>query len=133
MNGRTVGYCFKQGVVNIKRNKLFSIASICTIAACIFLIGIILSIIINVNSVEKQVEQNVGVTVFFDKGLKQEQIDAIGATIKADKHVEKYKYTSAEEAWKEFQGDYFAEDPELAKAFANDNPLSDSASYTVFL
>ena len=28
-------------------------------------------------------------TVFFDKGLKQEQIDAIGATIKADKHVEK--------------------------------------------
>ena len=75
MNGRTVGYCFKQGVVNIKRNKLFSIASICTIAACIFLIGIILSIIINVNSVEKQVEQNVGVTVFFDKGLKQEQID----------------------------------------------------------
>ena len=84
MNGRTVGYCFKQGVVNIKRNKLFSIASICTIAACIFLIGIILSIIINVNSVEKQVEQNVGVTVFFDKGLKQEQIDAIGATIKAD-------------------------------------------------
>ena len=32
MNGRTVGYCFKQGVVNIKRNKLFSIASICTIA-----------------------------------------------------------------------------------------------------
>ena len=133
MNGRTVGYCFKQGVVNIKRNKLFSIASICTIAACIFLIGIILSIIINVNSVEKQVEQNVGVTVFFDKGLKQEQIDAIGATIKADKHVEKYKYTSAEEAWKEFQGDYFAEDPELAKAFANDNPLADSASYTVFL
>ena len=77
---------------------------------------------------EKQVEQNVGVTVFFDKGLKQEQIDAIGATIKADKHVEKYKYTSAEEAWKEFQGDYFAEDPELAKAFANDNPLADSAS-----
>ena len=133
MNGRTVGYCFKQGVVNIKRNKLFSIASICTIAACIFLIGIILSIIINVNSVEKQVEQNVGVTVFFDKGLKKEQIDAIGATIKADKHVEKYKYTSAEEAWKEFQGDYFAEDPELAKAFANDNPLADSASYTVFL
>ena len=126
MNGRTVGYCFKQGVVNIKRNKLFSIASICTIAACIFLIGIILSIIINVNSVEKQVEQNVGVTVFFE-------IDAIGATIKADKHVEKYKYTSAEEAWKEFQGDYFAEDPELAKAFANDNPLADSASYTVFL
>ena len=50
MNARTTGYCINQGLVNIKRNKLFSIASIGTIAACIFLIGIIFSIIINVKA-----------------------------------------------------------------------------------
>ena len=133
MNGRTAGYCVKQGLINIKRNKLFSIASIGTIAACIFLIGIIFSIIINVNFMEKQVEQNLGVTVFFDKGLSQEGINAIGEVIKADQRVDKYEYTSAEDAWKEFQKKYFEEDPDLAKAFANDNPLADSASYTVFL
>ena len=55
MNSRTTRYCIKQGLVNIKRNKLFSIASIGTIAACIFLIGIIFSIIINVNHMEKHV------------------------------------------------------------------------------
>lgn len=133
MNARTTGYCINQGLVNIKRNKLFSIASIGTIAACIFLIGIIFSIIINVNFMEKQVEQNVGVTVFFDKGLNQEGIDAIGEVIKADKRVDKFEYTSAEDAWNTFQKSYFAEDPELAKAFTNDNPLANSASYTVFL
>ena len=133
MNARTTGYCINQGLVNIKRNKLFSIASIGTIAACIFLIGIIFSIIINVNFMEKQVEQNLGVTVFFDKGLNQEGIDAIGEVIKADKRVDKFEYTSADEAWNAFQKSYFAEDPDLAKAFTNDNPLANSASYTVFL
>lgn len=36
MNSRTTRYCIKQGLVNIKRNKLFSIASIGTIAGMYF-------------------------------------------------------------------------------------------------
>ena len=63
MNTRTANYCLKQGFVNIKRNKLFSLASIGTIAACTFLIGVIFTIIINVNFMEKKVEQQVGVTI----------------------------------------------------------------------
>ncbi len=133
MNIRTVRYCLNQGLVNIKRNKLFSLASIGTISACIFLIGIIFTIIINVNYMEKQMEQKIGVTVFFEKGLNQAGIDAIGQQIKADKRVERYQYTSAEEAWEDFKDDYFSDDPDLASGFANDNPLADSASYTIFL
>lgn len=133
MNTRTARYCLQQGLVNIKRNKLFSLASIGTISACIFLIGIIFTIIINVNYMEKQMEQKIGVTVFFDKGLNQAGIDAIGEKIKTDKRVDKYEYTSAEEAWHGFKEDYFGEDPDLASGFSNDNPLADSASYTVFL
>ena len=134
MNGRTVKFCIGQGLVNIKRNKLFSIASMCTIAACIFLISIIFAIIINVNYIEKQVEQNLGVTVFFDKGITQERIDEIGEIIKADNRVERCEYTSAEEAWESFKNNYLADaSDDVAKAFANDNPLADSASYTVFL
>ena len=134
MNARTAKFCVGQGLVNIKRNKLFSIASMCTIAACIFLISVIFSIIINVNYIEKQVEQNLGVTVFFDNGLSQEGIDEIGEIIKADKRVEKCEYTSAEEAWKSFKENYLADaGDDVAKAFANDNPLANSASYTVFL
>ena len=133
MNARTAGYCVNQGLVNIKRNKLFSLASIGTIAACIFLIGVIFTIIINVNFMEKQVEQNLGVTVFFDKGIKQEQIDAIGNEIKNDSRVDNYEYTSADEAWEGFKKSYFEDDPDLASGFDKDNPLANSASYTVFL
>ena len=98
MNTRTANYCLKQGFVNIKRNKLFSLASIGTIAACIFLIGVIFTIIINVNFMEKKVEQQVGVTIFFNEGLSQQGIDDIGKTIKSDSRVKSYEYTSAEEA-----------------------------------
>lgn len=133
MNARTARYCLNQGLVNIKRNKLFSLASIGTIAACIFLIGVIFSLIINVNYMEKKLEQKVGVTVFFDKGLDQKGIDAIGEQIKADSMVDTYEFTSAEEAWEGFRSDYFAEEPELAEGFSHDNPLADSASYTVYL
>lgn len=133
MSIRTTKYCFKQGLVNIKRNKLFSLASVGTIAACVFLIGVIFALIINVNHMEKELEKQVGVTIFFENGLEQAGIDAIGEQIKADSMVDRYEFTSAEEAWNKFKVDYFAEDPDLAEGFANDNPLANSASYTVFL
>ena len=43
----TLGYSIKQGVKNIGRNKMFSIASMATMAACIFLFGVFFSIVIN--------------------------------------------------------------------------------------
>lgn len=133
MSVRTAGYCVRQGLVNIKRNKLYSLASIGTIAACIFLISVIFAIIINVNFMERKLEQKVGITIFFDEGLQQEGIGAIGKKISEDKRVDKYEFTSAEQAWNDFKEDYFGDDPELAQGFANDNPLAGSASYTVYL
>ena len=132
MHFRTIKFCLKQGFVNIKRNKLFSLASIGTIAACVFLISVIMAIIINVNNMETYVEQKVGITIFFDKGISQEQIDTIGNKINGSSLVKNYKYTSAEEAWEEFKVN-FKDQPELAEGFKDDNPLANSASYKVFL
>ena len=74
----TLWYCFLQGLKNIKRNLLFSLASVGTIIACLFLFGIFYSIVVNFESIMKQMEESVAVTVFFDEGITQEQIDAIG-------------------------------------------------------
>ena len=38
----TVGYSVKQGVKNIGRNKMFSLASVATMAACIFCVRTVL-------------------------------------------------------------------------------------------
>ncbi len=133
MKFNTLLYSIKQGFKNIKRNKLFSLASIGTIAACIFLLGMFYAILANFQHMVKETEENVCITVFFDYDIEQEQIDKIGATIKKRAEVAKIDYTSAEDAWKAFQGDYFGDSPELAEGFEEDNPLANSASYQVYL
>ena len=60
---------------------MFSIASIATMAACIFMFGMFYSIVINFQHVVKDVESGVAITVFFDAGTTQDQIDAIGQEI----------------------------------------------------
>ena len=45
MRPSTIWYTLKQGIKNIKRNFMFSIASIITMAACIFLFGFFFSIL----------------------------------------------------------------------------------------
>ena len=56
MRPSTIWYTLKQGIKNIKRNFMFSIASIITMAACIFLFGIFFSIVNNVNTLAHKVE-----------------------------------------------------------------------------
>lgn len=133
MKLRTALYCLKQGLVNIKRNKLFSLASISTIAACIFLIGMFYTIVVNFQYIVKTAEEQVGITIFFNEGIDQAGIDAIGAQIESNEKVADYSFTSAEEAWENFKNDYFKDYLYLADGFKDDNPLANSASYTVYL
>jgi len=133
MKIRKAFYCFKQGIVNLYRNKLYTIASICTIAACLFLIGLFYTVVINFQHIVTNIEENIGITVFFNEGTEQTRIDEIGAQIKGMEGVKEIVFTSADEAWASFQESYFADSPELADGFKDDNPLASSANYTVFI
>ena len=46
MKFKSFGYCFVQGIKNIGRNRIFSLASAATMTLCIFLIGVFYSITI---------------------------------------------------------------------------------------
>lgn len=75
---------------------------------------------------------SVTLTVFFDDGLEQESIDQIGKAIEERPEVEYIEFKSADTAWEEFKADYFEEnDIEAAEGF-QENPLVNSASYTVY-
>lgn len=129
----TFWYCLKQGLVNIFKNIWFSLASIATISACVFLFCLFFSIITNIQYMVKHVESTVGITVLFDEELTEDQIQEIGDKIRQRSEIKEMKYVSAEEAWETFQKDYFAGNEELAEGFAQDNPLAGSASYEIFL
>lgn len=129
----TFWYCLKQGVINICRNIWFSLASIATISACIFLFCLFFSIIVNVQNVVKTVETTVGITVLFDQELSEEEIKGIGSVIGGRDEVKEMEFISSAEAWETFKTDYFAGREDMAEGFADDNPLAGSASYQIFL
>ena len=129
----TFGYSMKQGVKNIGRNKMFSIASIATMSACIFLFGLFYSIVMNFNYIVDKAEQGVAITVFFNEDATQEQKDKIGEDLKKEEGVLEVNYISAEEAWNKFQDDYFGDSKEAAEGFKNDNPLANSDNYEVYM
>ena len=129
----TVKYSVKQGVKNIARNRMFSIASIATMAACIFLFGIFFSIIRNFSHIVEKAEEGVAIVVLFDEEATDERVEKIGKQLSKHEGVLEVKYVSAEEAWEEFQKSYLADNPELAEGFADDNPLANSDNYEVYL
>lgn len=112
---------------------MFSLASIATMSACIFLFGLFFSIVVNFQSIVKEAESGVAVTVFFDEGLEQDKIDSIGAEIDKRVEVSEKKFVSAEEAWEGFQKDYFKGNEDMAAGFVNDNPLANSAHYEIYM
>ncbi len=126
----TLFYTLRQGVKNIFRNKLFSMASIATIAACLFLFGILYSVVMNFQHIVRNAQEGVSVTVFFNEGISQDRIDAIGEQIKARVEVSDVKYTSADEAWEWFQNKYF--EGKHTEGFPT-NPLEGYENYEVFL
>lgn len=125
----TFFYTIKQGFVNIFRNKWFSLASIATIGACLFLFGMFYSVLANFQNIVKTAQEGVSVTVFFDEGISQEKIEEIGALIDKRPEVSKKVFISADEAWNSFKDEYLGE---YADGFT-ENPLADSASYEIYL
>ena len=129
----TFGYVGKQGVKNIWRNKMFSLASIATMSACIFLFGLFFSILVNFQYIIKSAEEGVAITVLFNDDATEEQKKEIGEQLESRDDVSEVKYVSADDAWAEFQKEYFGDNPELAEGFKDDNPLAHSDNYEVYM
>lgn len=130
----TLFYCIGRGLINLKKNLLFSIASTATIAACIFLFCLFFAVFANVSNIAYQAETTIGISVFFNEGVSNEAKEDFKTQVLAHGGVKEMTYKSAEEAWENFKEDYFGDNAEeLSQAFADDNPLAESDSFEIFM
>lgn len=125
----TIIYSIRQGFKGLRRNNMFSLASIGTMTACLFLFGIFFYLMENVQYSLKQAETNVGVTVFFDEGTSEERIGQIKQLTELRVEVAYVKYITAEQAWEQYKATSLTE--EQIASFGDDNPLENSASLEV--
>lgn len=127
-------YAIRQGFKNIGRNRLFSLASVGTITACLFIFGIFYCIVANFQYMVHAAESNVGVTVFFDETTTEEEMLEIQRLIDVREEVSSTTYISADQAWENFKQDYFPDGDEgILAGLDQDNPLVDCASVQVYL
>lgn len=130
MRFSTLSYTIRQGIVNIFRNKWYSLASMATISACLLMFGVFYAIVANFQYMVKAAQEGVAVTVFFDEDISQERMLEIGDMIEKRGEVSRVNFVSADEAWEEFKVDYLGE---YVDGFGDDNPIVGSDNYEVYL
>ena len=122
-------YVLGQGFRNLRRNRLFTMASIATISACLFLFGLFYAILADFQNAVKTAEEGVSVTVFFNEGTTEDQINQLKIAVEERPEVKEVKYISAEAAWDSFKDEYLGD---YADGFT-ENPLENSANLEIYL
>ena len=142
MKIRTLSYLIKQGFANIFRNRWYSLASVATISACLFLFGLFYAVVANFQSIVMKAEEGVSVTVFFhneydkceehteEQLTTQDQAKELQSRIEARNEVSEVNFITEDEAWEVFAKEYYGEN--YADGFL-DNPLVGEYSYEIFL
>lgn len=102
----TLIYTIKQGFVNIFRNKWYSLASVATISACLFLFGLFYAIVANFQHIVKSAEEGVCISVLFVEGTTQDRMLEIQQMIDERSEVSKTEFESADDAWAWFSEEY---------------------------
>lgn len=125
----TMFYTLRQGIKGIFRNKLFSLASIATISACLFLFGLLYAVVMNFQHIVKTAEEGFCVVVFFDDNVEDTRKSEIGDLIRLRTEVADVKYVSASEAWSWYKEKYLEGHEE---GFPT-NPLEKYDNYEVYL
>ncbi len=129
MRINTLFYCIWQGIRNIFKNKWFTLASVATISACLFLFGLFFSILTNFQHVVKNAEKGVCVSALLEADLTDERVQELQTMIGTRTEVGELVYVSAEETWQQF-----AEENNFGDvSYITENPLEDCAHFDIYM
>lgn len=136
MKIRSIRVCLKQGLQGIWRNRLMVLASVCTVSACLFILGIVYCLVANVQQFADDLDDSLGIIAFLSENVSEESVPTLVEQIRGMEGVKEVTYVSADEAWQNFKesmgfDDQLGEDT-LAQ-LDQDNPLANSASLEIYL
>lgn len=122
MKFSTKWYYIKETFTSLKRNSLMSIASISTVALSILVLGMFLTMVLNVNNLASHLENQVQVTIYMDDSASQEQLKQMEKVLRSTEGIVKVIPRTKEEALGEFQK-RLGEQQKLLAALGEDNPF----------
>ena len=125
MRPRTIRYYFREAFRSVIKNRLMSVASIFTVASCIFIVSVFYILAAHFEYFVRQMEETVGIVVFVDEDLGAGDILRLEGLINNIPQVATTRYVSAEEALANM-GDWLGDDAGIFAGLELDNPFRNS-------
>ncbi len=134
----SIFYFISEAFKSIVKNRLMTFASVLTVASCITILVISISLAMNITYLLENFESNIGISSFIEDNLTSAKVEQLYKEISEMEEVESVKYITKEEAFYNFEqslGDekYILEGlpkdellPRSFEIYLKDNSLLDS-------
>lgn len=130
MKFRTSEYFIREVAISLKRNNWMSLASIGTVTISLFILGLFLMVVVNLDRMASTLESQVQISVYLKDDITKPQTDAIEQKLKNLQGIDTINYISKDEAMKRFQ-ERLGDQKYLLNALDNTNPLPNAFEITV--
>jgi len=125
MSASSIGYVFRDGFRNIRRNRVMSAASIATVTISLFLIGVVWLLILNVNNIITEVESGLEINAYLASDVTEEEGKTLTENIMGMPGVSEVTYIPKAEALLILEGRFSTESGKLSETIGDNNPLPD--------
>ena len=130
MKLQTSEYFIQEVFRSLRRNNWMSFASIGTVAVSLFVLGVFLLLVLNMNRMASALESQVQISVYLEDGLTADDRKDIASDIEALQGIESIRYISKDEAKQRLE-ERLGDQKYLLDALGDKNPLPDSFEVVV--
>lgn len=122
----------REGCRNVFRNGWMSIASVTSIVVSLFVLGVFILLVFNVNQLADEVDSQVQIKVYMNLDVDQTMRDKVRTEIGLMPEVSKITFISKEQGLKDFSESLGEDGKALLEGFDKDhNPLPDTLAVEV--
>ncbi|MCB2305253.1 permease-like cell division protein FtsX [Clostridium estertheticum] len=119
----TIKYFIMDALKSLKRNKTVSIASVATVAATLFILGVFLLIVFNVNAGVKELGAKLEATVYLKDNVTIADKSAIERALNGVVGVSSIKFEDKNDALNNAKKQFGKDSESLTKGFDKNNPF----------
>lgn len=130
MKLRTSEYFIREVLISLRRNNWMSFASVGTVAVSLFVLGVFMLLVLNMNRLASTLESQVQISVYFQDDIKDSVRDKVEEDILEMQGIESVRYVSKDEAMERLK-ERLGDQKYLLDALEEKNPLPDSLEVTV--
>ncbi|MBE6098574.1 MAG: ABC transporter permease [Anaerovibrio sp.] len=121
----TLEYFVREVFNSLKRNNWMSVASVGTVAVSLFIFGMFLMLVMNMNKMVESLESQVQIKVYLKDNFSRDDARDLEVDLKNMQGVEKVTFVPKEEAMEKFK-ERLGDQKTLLEALDDTNPLPDS-------